>query len=143
MPRLTLAVVESFGTPDKAMLVMDDLQKGFGLRITPADTRLFLVKKRIGGKLVKRSFGQIVGSTGSTAPKVPVMTIRDARAEAARLLGRIAGHEDIALPAVQPDEKESFSDLADRWLDQHVRVKLKRFTVRDYERILDATLRPR
>ncbi|MEE2952230.1 MAG: tyrosine-type recombinase/integrase [Pseudomonadota bacterium] len=143
MARLTARYVESLGQSDRDVLVMDDVQSGFGLRITPSGTRLFLVRKRIDGKIIKRTIGQMAPISGKPAPHIPMMTIAEARKEAAKVLGKLAGKEALDPEVIEPEEKETFSQLADRWLEQHVRVKLKPLTIRDYERILDTTLRPR
>ena len=143
MPRLTAKIVESLGTPTREVLMVDDAQPGFCLRLTPSGSRLFLIRKRIDGKIVKRTIGQMAPASGKPAANVTMMTIAEARKEAAKVLGKLAGRETLDAHVAEPEEKETFADLAERWLDQHVRVKLKPLTVRDYERILDVTLRPR
>ena len=149
MPKLTVAFVESLGTlgtlGTRDQLVMDDLVSGFGLRLTPGGKRLFLVKKRHDGKIVKRTFGQMVIGAEKPAPGIPAMTIKEARGEAARLLGLVASGEAIDDDRLTPpvaDKPKTFQDVADQWLVEHVRPKLKPYTVRDYERIV-AALAPR
>lgn len=141
MPKLTVSMVDALGKPDRDTLLMDDTQKGFGLRLTPSGSRLFLVRKRHAGETIKRTFGQMASTGGKLSPALPVLTIKEARTEAAKILGLIAGGQP--LDAVREPEKpeehiETFKDVSDRWMRQHVIPKLKATTRADYQQISKA-----
>lgn len=122
--RLTAEFVESLGLDGRDRLVMDDLQPGFGVRVTPAGRRIFIVQRREEGKPVRHSLGYW-----------PEMSVKEGRA-AARAYFSAGSKPEAAAPARVAEP--GFEDAVNRWLEQHVRTKLKPATVRDYEQIASA-----
>src|SRR5262245_16528173 len=100
---------------------------GFGLKVTPAGSKVYLVQYQLGGRK-GRTRRVTIGRHGEITP-------RFARAEAKRLLGEIAAGRD---PAAERDKaKRADKPLAgvlDQFMAEHVRPKLKASTAREYER---------
>jgi integrase len=99
---------------------------GFGLKITPAGSKVYLVQYQLGGRK-GRTRRVTIGRHGEVTPTF-------ARAEAKRLLGEIAAGRD---PAVERDKTKASKSLAvvlEQFMAEHVRPKLKASTAREYER---------
>lgn len=126
MAKITAAFVEALGTQGGDRYIGDDQLSGFGLRITASGTFLWMIRKRDGAKVVKRSVG-----------RWPEMSVRAARSEASRLLGLIASGKPLDTPQVAEASEPTFEEIANAWLRDHVRPKLKEYTRRDYERITE------
>ena len=108
---------------------------GFGLKVTPAGRKVYLVQYRLGGRK-GRTRRITIGVHGELTPTA-------ARAEAKRLLGQIATGRD---PAEERDKRKSDKSLAvvlDQFMAEHVGSKLKPSTAREYERIARVYIVPR
>ena len=75
--KITKRTVDATEPGQKDLFVWDTETKGFGLKVTPADKRIYIVQTRLNGRL--RRF--TIGTHGS--PSTP----DKAREEAERLLG--------------------------------------------------------
>jgi integrase len=100
---------------------------GFGLKVTPAGRKVYLVQYRLGGR--KGCTRRVtIGRHGEITPTF-------ARAEAKRLLGEIAAGRD---PAAERDKAKADKSLAvvlEQFMAEHVRPKLKASTAESYQRI--------
>lgn len=85
MPKLTKRVVDAVEIRTKEYVIWDEELPGFGLRIFPSAKRSYVVQYRQAG----RSRRYAIGLHGIWTPET-------ARAEAKKLLGRVAGGEDPA-----------------------------------------------
>ena len=100
---------------------------GFGLKVTPAGSKVYLVQYRLGGRK-GRTRRVTIGRHGEITPTF-------ARAEAKRLLGEIAAGRD---PAAERDKAKADKSLAvvlEQFMAEHVRPKLKASTAESYQRI--------
>ncbi len=126
--RLTAEIVKGLPADGRDRIVFDDLVKGFGVRVTATGTKIFIAQRRVGGKSLRLSIG-----------KFPETSVLKAREEARTLLSSMATGEDPRKTKVEvPSDALApmlFSEAVDNWLQNHVRVKLKPLTVRDYEKI--------
>jgi integrase len=108
---------------------------GFGLKVTPAGSKVYLVQYQLGGRK-GRTRRITIGRHGEVTPTL-------ARVEAKRLLGEIAGGRD---PAVERDKAKASKSLAvvlEQFIAEHVRPKLKAGTAREYERTAKLYIVPR
>ena len=99
---------------------------GFGLKVTPAGRKVYLVQYRLGGRK-GRTRRVTIGQHGEITPSI-------ARKEAKRLLGEIAAGRD---PAAERD-KARYTSLAvvlGQFMAEHVRSKLKATPQRNRFRI--------
>jgi integrase len=100
---------------------------GFGLKVTPAGRKVYLVQYRLGGRQ-GRTRRVTIGQHGELTPAF-------ARAEAKRLLGGIAAGHD---PAAERDKARAGKSLAvvlEQFMAEHVRPKLKASTAASYQRV--------
>jgi integrase len=136
MARLTDALVTSLAADGSDRLHFDDRQPGFGLRITPTGTKVFIAQARVAGRKRKVPIG-----------RHPDMTVAQAREEALQVLADMRRGTD---PAVERKARikaaaageMTISRLADKWMADYVRPKLKPRTVFDYERLLAQHILP-
>ena len=108
---------------------------GFGLKVTPAGSKVYLVQYQLGGRK-GRTRRVTIGRHGELTPTF-------ARAEAKRLLGEIAAGRD---PAAERDKAKAGKSLAvvlDQFMAEHVRPKLKASTAREYQRTARLYIVPR
>jgi hypothetical protein len=110
---------------------------GFGVRVTPAGRKIYLVQASVGGRSRKVSIGHH-----------PDMTLADARREARSALDAIRAGKDPAGEktsrlAARAAGAVTVAELADRWLAEYVRPKLKPRTARDYVQLIEQKIKPR
>ena len=108
---------------------------GFGVKITPAGKRVYLVQYRIGGRN-GRTRRVTIGQHGD------LWTPEKARRVAKKLLGEVAAGRD---PARERDSRRSgvsLRDAASRFLESHAQAKRKASTAREYGRLLKLHILP-
>jgi integrase len=113
----------------------DRALSGFGLKVTPAGRKVYLVQYRLGGR-AGRTRRVTIGQHGELTPTA-------ARAEARRLLGEIAAGRD---PAEEHDKTRAGKSLAlvlEQFMTEHVRPKLKARTASEYQRTAKLHILPR
>jgi integrase len=134
MPKLTKRLIDSLeAEPDRDRFVWDSKLTGFGLRLTRTGRKSYLIQYR-------NAFGRSRRMTLGTAR---VLTPDQARKEAARLLARVRQGEDPAEDRRQTRHGLTFKQLAERYLDHHLRPKRKRRSVEDCETCLRLHILPR
>jgi integrase len=105
----------------------DDELSGFGLKVTPAGRKVYLVQYRLGGRK-GRTRRVTIGTHGQIAPD-------QARVEAKRLLGQIASGGDPAELKQQKKEQPSLGELIELFLSEHADAKLKASSAGEYRRL--------
>ncbi|OIQ75833.1 putative prophage CPS-53 integrase [mine drainage metagenome] len=112
---------------------------GFGVKITPAGRKIFLVQYRLGGRAgkVRRV---TIGQHGSP------WTVDAARKEAQIILGDVAKGIDVASVRKATERKvaeaPTVADLAERFLTEHAEAKRKASTASEYRRLFDTVILP-
>ena len=104
-----------------------DALVGFGLKVTPAGRKVYLVQYRLGGRK-GRTRRITIGTHGNT-------TAEKARARAKILLGEVAAGKD---PASERDKAKAGSGLKavlEQFLSEHADTKLKAQSSQEYRRI--------
>jgi integrase len=132
---LTQTLVGSL-QPDGRDRILFDAHPGFGLRVTPTGTKIFVAQGRVGGRMRRVSIGFH-----------PAMTVAKAREEALQVLADMRRGRD---PVVERKARQkaaaagemTVAELADKWLADYVRPKLKPRTVFDYERLVIQHIKP-
>jgi len=133
--RISKQTVDTVRPSDTDIYLWDDELSGFGLKVTPAGRKVYLVQYRLGGRK-GRTRRVTIGKHGDLTPTT-------ARAEAKRLLGEIAVGRD---PASERDKAKADTTLAvvlDQFMSEHVKSKRKASTAREYERIAKLYIVPR
>jgi integrase len=136
MQKLTEALVGSLGPNGRDRLLFDTQQPGFGVRITPTGTKIFVAQAYVAGR--KRRI---------TVGFHPAMTVSKAREQALQALADMRRGSDPTIERkarlrAATAKETTIAELADKWLADYVRPKLKPRTVFDYERILVQHIKP-
>jgi integrase len=101
--------------------------RGFGLKVTPAGRKVYLVQYQLGGRK-GRTRRVTIGRHGEITPSF-------ARAEAKRLLGEIAAGRDPAVERDKAHAGRSVGVVLEQFMAEHVRPKLKTCTAEGYQRV--------
>ncbi len=119
--------------PDGRDRIVFDAEKGFGIRVTPAGTKIFVAQARVDGRMRRISLGTF-----------PELSVKDARVRARLALQAMREGKDPVQERAQAAAKRvTVAEFADRWLAERVRPHLKGPTIRDYEAIIDQFVKPR
>jgi integrase len=134
MPKLTERLVESM-EPGRDRIVFDTTP-GFGIRVTPTGTRIFIAQARVAGRKRRVTVGYYPKLTVVQAREQALQALADMRRgtdptveRKARMQAAAAGEMTVA-------------ELADKWLTDCVRPKLKPATALDYERLVARRIKP-
>ena len=57
MPKITKRTVDALKPHERERVVWDDDLKGFGVRVHPSGRKVFIVKTRFGGRIIKMTIG--------------------------------------------------------------------------------------
>jgi len=132
--KITKRAVDALQSRQTDQFLWDTAIKGFGVKVTPAGNRVYVLQYRKGGRgtPTKRV---TLGAHGKLTPEM-------AREAAERMAGAIANGADPA--AVKAAEKgaPTVSALAARFLAEHVATRNKARTADEYRRLLDTTILP-
>ncbi len=119
---------------EKDTVFWDSELSGFGVRVYPSGSKVYVVQTRAGGEAAKRV---TVGRHG-------VVTAEEARRRAALIVARIkAGEEPAAEPlGAGPAAGPTVAELARRWLEEHVAVRCKPKTESTYRLMVEKHILP-
>src|SRR4051794_12795279 len=129
MPTLTKRVIDAAQPAGTDTYLWDSDLGGFGLKVTPAGRKVFILQYRPRGQRLTRRV--TIGRHGSP------WTVDMARKEAQRLIGEIAGGRD---PQAQHQDRKgdlTLREAAERWLSEHVEAKRKARTTAGYRWLLE------
>ena len=128
--------------------IWDTELKGFGLKVTSAGGKIYLVQYRMGGRDT-RSQRFTIGRHGTIGSDGQTITADRARSEAERILGKIANGID---PAREKKNRISehktyagaptLSQFADIYIERHARPLKKKRSVEEDERNLRLHIKP-
>jgi integrase len=133
--RLTEDFVASLEVNGKDRIVFD-AHPGFGIRITPLGTKIFIAQGRARGRKRRVTVGFY-----------PDMSVTEAREEALHVLADMRAGEDPVVErkirqAAAAAKDLTIAQLGEKWLTDYVRPKLKPRTIDDYERLLAQHINP-
>ena len=132
--KITKRAVDAVAAGATDQFLWDTETKGFGVKVTPAGSRVYVLQYRTGGRgaTTKRL---TLGSHGELTPD-------QARTEARRLSGIVATGGDPAAAKAAHKRAPTVADLAERFLREHVATKTKPRTAAEYKRLIDTTILP-
>lgn len=133
MPNLTKRVVDAAKSQEKLSFLWDDALKGFGLQITPAGVKSYVIAYRTEAGRTRR---MVIGRHGELAPD-------QARKLAAAKLGEVRMGRDPAAERQALRAAETVADLLDKYLSEHVEVHNAATTLVHAQRIVEKVLKPR
>jgi Arm DNA-binding domain len=123
--RITRWLAETTRPSARDVFLWDTDLPGFGLKITPAGNRIFVLQYRIDGRLRRYT----IGNSGSP------WSVLSARHEATRLLRQIAERHDPAEEKAAAKRDLSIADLCDLYLSEGCRAKKSTTIATDLGRI--------
>jgi integrase len=127
--RITTAAVDAMKSGD---VIWDGTLPGFGVRCRQR-SKSFVVFYRT------RDTGQ---QRFVTLGRYGVFTVAQARRKAQVVLGDVAGHRDPQAEHMQRKTVPTVAALAERFLAEHVRPKLKSRTAAEYARLIEKRILP-
>ena len=133
--RITKRTIEALKASANEFTVWDDSISGFGVRVRPTGTKSFVVVYRAGsgrGAPVRR---YTIAAVGKITPE-------RARDRAKTILGSVAHGQDPAGQKAAERGTPTVSELADRFMAEHVRPKRKGGTAEFYRDIFDRIVKP-
>ncbi len=133
--RITKTAVDAVEPGAVDAYLWDDDLSGFGLKVTPADRKVYIVQYRLGGRK-GRTRRVTIGQHGELTPTA-------ARLEAKRLLGEVALGRDPASDRDRAKADKALTAVLDQFMTEHVNSKRKASTAREYQRIAKLYIVPR
>jgi len=119
--RITKRAIDNLIVPLKDKFLWDDELKGFGLRLSPKGKKTFIVQYRSNGRSQRIRIGHVGG-----------ITVHKARRDAQILLGEIAVGKSPAKAARKFRQSPTLGEVSERFINEHVKLKLKPSTQSDY-----------
>jgi integrase len=131
MPKITKRLIEAAEIREKDYIICDDELPGFGVRVLPSGKRCFIIQYRIGARYRRMS----LGSYG-------VLTPEQARRQAMKMLSAVKHGEDPAADRKAARSALTVAELAQRFDREHISIRLKPSTAREYRRNLRRFILP-
>jgi integrase len=134
LAKITKRMVDSVAPSDSDQFLWDRDLRGFGLKVTSAGNKVYILQYRKGGRGIptKRI---TIGRHGPLTPE-------QARQEAARILGAIAHGNDPAALRAMEKSAPTVAALSERFLSEHVATKTKLRTGVEYKRLIEDVIVP-
>ncbi|MDE0371525.1 MAG: tyrosine-type recombinase/integrase [Rhodospirillales bacterium] len=124
MARITKKAVDALLARPREYMLWDDCIKGFGVRVHPSGRKVYLVKFRNHGRVIKRTIGPH-GTISTAAARARAAEIVTAARTGRDLKGRIVP------PQMEP--AATMRDLAKRFLEEYVPIHCKPSSAHSYE----------
>jgi len=130
--KLTMRSIDALSSTGKTILYWDSELSGFGLIITAAGAKSYVVKYPLPNGASRRA----------TIGRFGVLTLEQARSRARVVLAeaRITRTDPIARAVI---EERSLDDAFAAWMDQHVRRKLSVKSAESYQKFYRSSIAPR
>ena len=129
MAKITKRTVDALAGQERERVVWDDDLKGFGVRVHPTGRRVYIVKTRYRGRVIKMTIGPHGAVTPSYARVRAAEIITDAR----------AGKN----PAGRNADAPTMIALGKRFLKEYVSTHCKTSTAEEYRRSVKLFIDPR
>jgi integrase len=134
LSKITKRTVDAVKPNAADQFLWDSDLKGFGLKVTPAGNKVYILQYRKGGRRTPTK-RVTIGRHGALTPE-------QARKEAARLSGAIANGADPAAVRAAAKAAPTMAALASRFLSEHVATKTKARTATEYQRLIESMILP-
>ena len=129
MPRITKQTVDAIKPDDRERVVWDDDLKGFGVRVHPSGRKVYIVKTRYQGRIIKMTIGPHDAVSATYAHVRAAEIITDAR----------AGKN----PKGRRSNAPTMRALGERFLKEYVPNHCKPSTAAEYRRSVEHFINPR
>ncbi len=131
--KISKRTVDAITPAPKDTYVWDTTIKGFALKVTPPGTKTYLFEYKDRSRKTRRV---TIGHHG-------VITAEQARDKAKTLAAEVELGGDPAADKSSHRAAPRVSELADRWISEHVKARRKQKTSHDYRGWLDRHILPR
>lgn len=131
MPKLTKRSVDGLEGMESDFIVFDAELPGFGVRVMPSGRKTYLVQYRAGGRTRRVK----IGLHG-------ILTPEEARKRARAILGDVAHGENPAEGISAERKARTVAEVAERLMTDHVALRCKPTTQREYRRAVDLFIKP-
>jgi len=131
MPKLTKRTIDATEPRATEFFLWDENIPGFGLRVMPSGRKSFVVQYRAGRRPRRMSLGP------ST-----VLTCDQARTRAITIIAAVRNGEDPAADRAAKRNSATVRDLAERFDKEHISVRLKASTAKEYRANLKRFILP-
>jgi len=131
MPKLTKRKIDAAEVQEKEYFIWDDTLPGFGLRVLPSGRKSYIVQYRAGRRARRMSLG----------PN-SVLACEQARGQAITILAAVRKGEDPSADRAAQRSAINMAELAARFDDEHISVRLKESTAKEYRRNLRRFILP-
>ena len=131
MPKLNKRMVDRAQARDKDYFLFDGELPGFGLRVTPAGVKSYMIQYRANGRTRRVTFGR----HGVIGPQ-------KARVEATKLLAAIRDGQNPAEVLRWERGAPTVADACERFMTEHVERHCKPSTQYEYRRSVDLFIKP-
>ncbi len=125
--KLTKRTVDAAKPGERDSYVWDDELSGFGLKVTPAGRKVYLIQYRLGGRK-GRTRRVTIGVHGTLTPD-------QARVEAKPMLGLVAAGKDPAEVRDKAKADRNLGSVLEQFLSEHADAKLKPRSADEYRRL--------
>jgi integrase len=132
MPKLIKRTVEAAGPRPKEYYLWDEDIPGLGLRVLPSGRKQYIIQYRTGRRSRRLSLGP------ST-----ILTPEQARTRALKVLADALGGKDPAADRDALRKAPNVRDLAKRFDEQHISLRIKASTAKEYRRSLEKFILPK
>ncbi len=137
--KITKRVVDATKPGAKDVFVWDAEVKGFGLKVTPAGSKVYLLQYRVDGSRATAPKRYTIGKHGSP------WTADAARAEAIRLLGQVKAGTDpqakrITEREAAANQADTFAKVVELFIDRYAKPNTRSWP--ETKRILDKHVTP-
>lgn len=133
--KLTKRAVDGAGPQATRYVLWDAEVPGFGLRVTPAGKKTYVLKYRVGGGRSGRVRWAVIGGHGAVTPDM-------ARGVARAWAAEVAQGGDPAAAKEARRNAPSVAALLERYLEDHARPKNKPSTLRNVEVLIERVILP-
>ena len=131
MTKLTKRVAEGAAATGTEYTIWDDEIPGFGLRVLPSGRRNYMIQYRVG----TRTRRMTLGPHG-------VLTAEQARTMAMTALAAVRQGSDPAADRQARRDAVTVKELSDRFDKEHMALRIKASTAKEYRRNLDRFILP-
>ena len=131
MRTLTTRIVEALPVSDRETVVWDRELPGFGVRVHPSESKVYVVHKRSGGKSRRVTIG-----------RHGVWSLDAARREAGGVIASLKKGETPIRPGAETGSASGpmIAELAEQYMTEHVAVRCKPTTAQQCRHIFDKYL---
>jgi len=132
MAKLTKRTIDALSPKATAYFAWDDELKGFGVRVSAKGKKSFVVQYRADGRQRRMKIG-----------RYDPLTADEGRIEARKLLGEVAKGGNPAEEVASERRAPTVAEVADRFVRDHVNVRIKASTSRNYVAFMKYVVKPR